>query len=99
MKQTGKQEQNKLLGSDETSAFNQIFDVNSIKQTRCLVIESKNKPISDNILQSIKKHFEKLATIYKKKDKSVCKLMLICKFNKIMTYKKMKQNGNMYNNC
>ena len=92
MKPTVKQEQNKFLGSDETSAFNQIFDVNSQYQTRCLVIESKNKPISEEILQSIKKYFEKLATIYEKKDKSVCKLILICKieFNYKNFLKKMK---------
>ena len=90
MRKTGKQEQNIFLGSDETSAFNQIFDVNSIKQTRCLVIESKNKPISEEIIQSIKKHFEELATIYKKKDnnnKGVCKLILICKLNARTNYK------------
>ena len=89
MKQTGKQEQNIFLGSDETSAFNRIFDANSNKLTRCLVIKSKNKPISEEILQSIKKHFEKLATIYKKKDnnKGVCKLILICKLNAKTNYK------------
>ena len=89
MKQTGKQEQNKLLGIDETSAFNRIFDANSKYKTRYLVIESKSKPISEEILQSIKKYFEKLATIYKKKDnnKGVCKLILICKLNAKTNYK------------
>ena len=92
MKQTGKQEQNKLLGSDETSAFNRIFDANSKYKTRYLVIESKSKPISEEILQSIKKYFKKLATIYKKKDKSVYKLILNFKnqFNYKNFLKKMK---------